>query len=423
MFHRSQHLTSGLFVALLLLLLTGVVAVTTAAGPDQQTATIPDAPDPAQPGPYQAGFRRVTITRPDATTFDAVLYYPAVSPGRQAPYDGSGAPYPAVVFGHGFLTPPRLYLGNAQHLASWGYFMILPASALELFPSHPAFADDFSYTLDYLEAQNNDSSSALYQQIAVDRLGAAGHSMGGGVSILAAAQDSRIQAVLTLAAAETFPDSAIEAIASLEVPVVLLAGSDDIIAPVANHQQPMYDNALAPRLLAILQGGNHCSFASQLSACGGTMDDDYQLAITQRWTTAFFNLYLKEELAYGYYVWGPGMVLDPDVVSQVDAGFTVMPFEQTQVGAPGQVVSYTLTLTNTGDSPASFSLSATDAAWPTQATPAVTPVLPPGDATTITIQVAIPAAPTETSDTAVIIALSNLDSLTSQTGLVTTTLP
>lgn len=419
MFQR-RHLFPAFILLVVMLYLVSVAAPAVTLAAPEPTIQVSD---PALPGPYQVGFQRVKVTRPDATQFDAMFYYPAGANGRNAAYDGSGAPYPAVVFGHGFLTSVRMYVGNAQHLVSWGYFMLLPMSAMELFPSHPAFADDFSYSLDYLEAQNANSASFLYQQIDTDHFGASGHSMGGGVSILAAAQDSRIQAVLNLAAAETFPDSAIDAMAGLHVPIALLAGTGDIIAPPQRHQQPMYDNGHAPRLLAILDGANHCSFAAELRACGGTMDPAYQLQITNRWTTAFFNLYLKGKSAYATYIWGPEMLSEPDVATQFDAGFTLTPFQQTKTGFPGDAVSYSLTLTNTGPTATRFTLTAKESAWPTALSPVHTPLLNPGASTTITALVTIPLNPNPPSDTALIVATTDLDGLTVQVGLLTTQLP
>lgn len=417
-FYRRRFILALCLLGLVVLV-APVAADALIKAPDQTS----QVSDPGLPGPYKVGFTRVKVTRPDSSQFDAMLYYPASANGRNATYDGSGAPYPAVVFGHGFLTPVRMYVGNAQHLTSWGYFMILPMSAMELFPSHPAFADDFSYTLDYLTTQNANPASFLYQQIDIAHLGVSGHSMGGGVSILAAAQDNRIQAVLNLAAAETFPDSAIDAMATLHVPIALLAGSGDIIAPPNRHQQPMYDNGRAPRLLAILDGANHCSFAANLRPCGGTMDPATQLQITNRWTTAFFNLYLKGQSAYVSYIWGPEMIFEPEVDTQFDAGFNLTPFQQAQTGYPGDVITYNLTLTNTGPTATRYSLDVREATWSTSVFPLHTALLSPGQSAAITVLVTIPLNPGPNADTALIVATTDLDGATAQTGLIVTSRP
>jgi dienelactone hydrolase len=142
--------------------------------------------DYAAHGAYRAGRRRVTVRRPNNTTFTAQLYYPATATGDNAPYDGSGAPYPAVSFGHGFLQPPERYRSILEHLATWGYLTIATESGLELFPNHRAYAEDMRHCLTYLEEQHAAPTSWLFGQVATEQFGISGHSMGGGASILAA---------------------------------------------------------------------------------------------------------------------------------------------------------------------------------------------------------------------------------------------
>ena len=43
-----------------------------------------------------------------------------------APQDGSRAPYPLIVFGHGYSTQPDAYMSTLQHLASWGHIVVAP---------------------------------------------------------------------------------------------------------------------------------------------------------------------------------------------------------------------------------------------------------------------------------------------------------
>lgn len=382
--------------------------------------TIPvELPDPAELGPYLVGWTAVEVSRPDQTTFEAWLFYPATASGEGQPYDGSGAPYPAITFAHGFLSPPLLYQGNYEHLASWGYFVIAPGSALELFPSHLVFADDLGYTLDYLEAKNGDSNSQLYQQVDVAHFGASGHSMGGGVSILATAQDVRIKALINLAAANTWPDSAIEATADIHVPIAIVGGTDDWLVPVETQQQPMYDNGNAPRLLPVFIGGDHCAFASELGNCGGEMPAETQLYLTNRWLTAFFNLYLKEEPVYAWYIWGPIMHFDPQIETQTDAGFALTPAFGFQFGLPTQTVTHSLTVTNTGEESASFSLELYGMEWNHTISPDATPVLEVGESATVMVEVEIPAVPATTKDSVWVVAVAE-DGLTMQVGIVRT---
>lgn len=366
--------------------------------------------DLSDPGPYQAGWQQVTITRPDSTTFTALLFYPATTAGQNAPYDGSGAPYPAISFGHGFLQTPDRYQSTLEHLATWGYFVIASQSYTGLFPSHPAFANDLRYCLDYLEARHQDPSSWLYQQVDTAHYGLSGHSMGGGASILAAAADTRIDVVANMAAAETNP-SAIAAIANVQAPVILLAGSEDGIAPVEDHQQPMYDNANPPSEIPILQGGYHCGFMDYdvLFCDSGSMPRATQLAITRRWLTAVFNLYLKGDQTAWRPVWGPEVVSDPQVLTQSRPGSSLGPANPVGAGYPGQVVTYTLTVANQGIHTSSYTLFAEDNSWEVSFSPAQTGPLAPGASAEVIAAVQIPLGGGPDTDVALISARTDHD--------------
>jgi hypothetical protein len=100
----------------------------------------------SEPGPFAAGWRQVTVQRPAGGQFPALLFYPAMAQGEGAPYDGSGAPYPAISFGHGYLQPPTRYQSTLEHLATWGYFVIATKSGLELFPDHEEYAADLRWS-------------------------------------------------------------------------------------------------------------------------------------------------------------------------------------------------------------------------------------------------------------------------------------
>jgi dienelactone hydrolase len=375
--------------------------------------------DPAEPGPYAVGFRKVRVPRANHTHFDSLVYYPAASSGWLRPVDSIGAPYPAVVFAHGYLSQPWIYYQLLSHLVSWGYVVVAPASELGFFPSHVAFAGDLSASLDWMEIQNADPASFLYQTIDIDRVGASGHSMGGGVSILAAAEDRRFRAVFTLGAVETFPYSAVEAVANIEVPVAFLAASDDVLV---GDSIRLYDNAYAPRLNPILIGGNHWGFAGLWGGVG-SMDAEIQLEITRRWLNSYFGLYLKHDGDLAVYVWGSEMTSDLDVDTAFDAGFTLDPHEHSVRAVHGRPVEHSLLLTNTGDLPTSYTLRRVGGEWPVLINTDETDTLKPGDSEEVRITVTPPASPISASDTVTILATDVADGLTSQASSLTTHLP
>ena len=372
--------------------------------------------DLSQPGPHQAGWTTVTVTRPNSTTFSAALYYPALATGVNAPYDPSGAPYPAIAFGHGFLQPVNAYQGTLQHLATWGYFVIATESEGGLFPSHANFAADLRHTLTWLESENATSASVWYGQVDVAHFGLSGHSMGGGASILAAAADPRVKALANLAAAETNP-SAITAMLAVHVPVSLISGTQDSIVPLASNGQLMYQNARAPRLLPKILGGYHCGFVDNpafggLGCDSGSIPAATQLAITRRLLTTFFNFYLKGDQSLWSQVWGPGMTYDPQVLTSYDPGSLFAPFGQRKSGLGGTTLQFSFTLFNTGTLPSSFSLFCEQNNWPVTVLPAQTAVLSPGQSTAIQVLVDIPLHPPLGVDSPVISARTDLDGLT-----------
>lgn len=377
------------------------------------------ATDFSQPGPYKAGWRQVRVMRPDGSAFNAILYYPASQNGSGAPYYGGGAPYPAVSFGHGFMIDPSYYRSTLAHLATWGYFVIATRSGLGLFPGHLAYANDLRHSLTHLENENARPGTWLYGQVDTAHMGIAGHSMGGGAGILATAADARVKALATLAAAETRP-SAIAAMASIAVPVRLLAGDEDGIVGWQSNTGAMYDNGLPPRQRLLIKGGWHCGFMDSnfLFCDSGSLPRSEQLQITRQQMAAFFNLYLHGDQGAWPSVWGPESMADPRVDVLADSGISLAPPAQNGQVPVGTVAVYTLTLTNSGAHPDSFAILTAGNAWPTAVTPAQTPSLGPGQSIQVTVEVQAPGNPGQ--DTALISARSNADGGTRQYATVTT---
>jgi pimeloyl-ACP methyl ester carboxylesterase len=253
-------------------------------------------------GPYRTETADVMVPRPDGgSSFEARLHYPL--PGSAA--DAGDEPAPVVSFGHGYQTSVELYAETLDHLASWGIVAVAPRSGGELFPSHQAFADDLRIALDWVvsEAAAGDEWPAGPVDPAARAV--AGHSMGGGAAVLAAADDPAIRAVATLAAAETEP-SAIEAASRLAVPSLFVAAGEDAITPVAEHQRPMFEATRSGRAqLRTIVGGGHCGFLDSETlllrlVCGeAAIDRDEQLATTRAVLTAWLlhELTADEDLA------------------------------------------------------------------------------------------------------------------------------
>lgn len=358
-----------------------------------------------------AGWRDITVTRPDNTTFSAAVYYPALGAGGSgAALDSSAAPYAAISFGHGFVTQVEKYQSTLSHLATWGFVVIASRSGGNLFPSHQAFANDLSTCLTQLQTETANPASWLFQAIDPTRFGMSGHSMGGGCSILATAADDRVQVLANLAAAETNP-SAILAMAEVGVPAFLICGSDDSIVPVSTNGQRMYNAGNPPLQLPLIIGGYHCGFidADMVACDSGSLPREQQLALTHRLLAEIFGLYLQNDQRAARLTWGPESLADPNLQVQADAGITLSPTTQSATACPGFAAVPTVTLTNTGAELTSYSVFIEDNTWAAQPVPAQTPVMLPGDQRTVSAIITTPLGPGPTSDSMLLSIQSDLD--------------
>jgi dienelactone hydrolase len=166
----------------------------------------------------------------------------------------SGRDLPAIAFGHGWLQPPLRYHGLLRHLASWGIVVAAPGTQTGPFASHRLFAADLSTALDAsIGVRLGDV------RVSPDRLGLAGHSFGGGSAVLAAAADSRVKAVATLAASETRPPASIAA-RSCQMPGLHVAAGNDLVTPSAGNATLIAQNWAGPVQLRELPKAGHLGF-------------------------------------------------------------------------------------------------------------------------------------------------------------------
>jgi dienelactone hydrolase len=177
-----------------------------------------------------------------------------------APSEGLGLP--AVAFGHDWLQGPDRYLPLLRHLASWGIVAAAPASFRGPVPSHARFSADLRSTLEVcVGVRLGDGAISVDKR----RLALAGHGMGGGCAVLAAADRQAagepVAAVVTLAASETRP-SAIEAAPLITAPSLHLAAGKDQVSPLVGNAEPVAAGWGGPVVLRSLPKANHLGFLS-----------------------------------------------------------------------------------------------------------------------------------------------------------------
>jgi dienelactone hydrolase len=378
------------------------------------------AQDLADPGNYQVARTTVNFDVPGDGLRTAYLYFPTLGGGA---VDPSGGMYPGIVFGQGWLQNTVQYDSTLRHLASHGYVVLGYDGQTGLIPDQEKYVDGLRTSFDYLE-QINAQSGAFQGLINTNAFGLAGHSMGGGVSLVEAATDSRVKAVVGLAPADTTTNpTAKNSIGNITAPIRLLVGSEDIVASLSGSTQPLYNNAQDPKQLLVLDGGGHFGYEDTTSTLDGSMPRAEQLGITRRELTTYFDFYLKEDESRWREVWGPDGPVSGSISSvQLDPGMTLTALSGvTQAGVPGQSTTYTVRLTNTSRWASTFDLFADDNAWQTTIDTPTTTVLQSGESTTFNVTVTPTAGAFNAQDRLLLSARSGHDGLTRQYTYLTTT--
>jgi predicted dienelactone hydrolase len=194
------------------------------------------------------------------------IYYPANTNGENVAL--ANGQWPIIVFGHGFAMNWDAYSNIWNYLVPYGYVMAFPRTESSLFPApnHLDFGLDLAVVGEQLFAVGQNSSSLFYSKLS-EYACVMGHSMGGGAAVLAASQSAVFDCYLGLAPAETNP-SAISAAVSLQIPTLILSGSNDGVTPPSQHHLPIYDAIpVECKSFANLIGGGHCYFANTNFNC------------------------------------------------------------------------------------------------------------------------------------------------------------
>jgi pimeloyl-ACP methyl ester carboxylesterase len=260
--------------------------------------------------PYQIG--HITATFIDSArsnrSVPVEIYYPADVAGDNTAFAASiTGKVPTIAFGHGFVMAWSAYQNIWEAVVPVGYIIIFPKTEGTFSPSHDAFGKDLSFVLEELAELGNTTTSILYNK--VDTMTCVmGHSMGGGAAHLAAAANTRIKAIATLAPAETTP-SAIAAAAAINANTLVIAGQNDCVTPPATNQLPMYDATPATcKHYISITGGSHCLMAETNTACSfgessctptPTIDRTTQHTIINRYLIPWLNSRLKNDCTSG----------------------------------------------------------------------------------------------------------------------------
>jgi hypothetical protein len=114
------------------------------------------------------------------------------------PVTWPSGPVPVITWGNGTCAQPEGYGALLRYVASYGYF-IVAANSREVGSGTPA---PMLHALDYAAMANTDSTSPYYGKLDMSKIGAMGHSQGGGATVTAAS-DSRVKDIIIFNGGET----------------------------------------------------------------------------------------------------------------------------------------------------------------------------------------------------------------------------
>lgn len=249
---------------------------------------------------YQVGHTTIDFTDVSRNNriIQTEIYYPANTAGTDVPI--ASGQFPVIIFGHGFVMIWSAYQNLWDNFVPRGYIMAFPRTEGNISPSHSEFGKDLRYLVGAMQNEGGLPSSIFFNAV-INKTAIMGHSMGGGASILAAANNSSIEAVLALAPAETNP-SAKTAGDSVTVDALIMAGGQDGVAPPVSHAIPIYDTlGSSCKTYINIIGGAHCYFANANFNCDfGESTSSTGISITraqqQDVTNDFVNLWLDYKL-------------------------------------------------------------------------------------------------------------------------------
>nr|WP_238356898.1 dienelactone hydrolase family protein [Kribbella italica] len=199
-------------------------------GPAPTTASV-EAPQ----GPFATA--RVTVPASAVRGFGGgTIYYPTST---------SEGTFGAVAISPGFTATQSSVAWLGPRLASQG-FVIITIDTLSRYDSPASRGDQLLAALDYLT-----TSSSVRTRIDASRLGAMGHSMGGGGSLEAAKDRPALQAIVPLAGYNTTKNWS-----QVSVPTLVVGAESDTIAPVSSHSEPFYTSLPATLDKAYLELNN-----------------------------------------------------------------------------------------------------------------------------------------------------------------------
>jgi pimeloyl-ACP methyl ester carboxylesterase len=280
--------------------------------------------DPDKDGPYEYKEIDDTITSPSGNQVPIHCAYPTAGP--------DAGPYPVVVVAHGLQLTPDLYDGYIKRLATFGYVALtadFPANAFGGEVNNTKNAQDLIAALDWADQESKAAGSPLEGKADANLAGMTGHSLGGKLALLAALQDARVKASITLdpvdggggpggGCAEPQCVDVSAKMMALKIPTGFLGETLDetgqfgqACAPKDQNYTTFFAPAPSPSFAVTVTGAGHMSFIDNPD-CGfacfacktASADHAKVIGLARAYVVAFYERHLRGVAGYDTYLTG-----------------------------------------------------------------------------------------------------------------------
>lgn len=277
--------------------------------------------DPGVPGPLKVVSFDLKIPVGVARSVDVTVFGPTAD-GKEITM--MGAPFPLVVISPGFTLDRKLFSNYATRLASYGIAAVLQKSSSEF--NHATYRDETRDLISWLYSPTNSTGDRVKDRFDKNKLGMAGHSLGGKISLLVAAQDTRVKAVLGIDPVDANNPAAIPELSKIKLPTgIPLAVLGETISksggmpctPTAGNFEAIYAKANAPALSITFKDAAHNDFVDNFMSCafcgvcpGGTAPKDRTNRLAVKYTAAYFLWTLAGDTRAAAYLTGAEFLKD-----------------------------------------------------------------------------------------------------------------
>jgi len=272
---------------------------------------------PAEPGPRKTVRFDLSVPLSGGGSVAVTVAGPS-DDGREL--SRSGAPFPLVVLSPGFVINRSQYGSYLSRLASHGFVAVSQSARAEA--NHAQYRDDTSKLLTWLLAPTGSSAARISGRIDASRVGLTGHSLGGKISLLVAAKDPRVKAVIAIDPVDAGNPLARDTLPTIRlpagVPIGLLGetisktGGSQPCAPADSNYEVLYRSTSADRFALRFLKAAHTDFVDSPGSCfpclfcpGSLAPKAQSRDLAVKYVTAYFLWTLAGDAAAASYLTGP----------------------------------------------------------------------------------------------------------------------